>query len=77
MRQIYAACGLGASGAIKVISQGYPIPRLLTTNALEGVSAMWVVRPGVGVNPWSTPMVSPALLVLSFAAGTRALATGV
>lgn len=69
--QVYAACGDSSSGSIRVIQADQTVEVLYESPAdYPGISGMWSIPPWPGADFHS-------LLVLSFASGSRAMATGV
>ncbi|DBA93331.1 TPA: hypothetical protein ACH3X2_003608 [Trebouxia sp. C0005] len=68
--QVYAACGDSSSGSIRVIQADQTVEVLYESPAdYPGISGMWSIPPWPGADFHS-------LLVLSFASGSRAMATG-
>ena len=68
--QVYAACGSASNGSIRVIQADQTVEVLYESAAdYPGISGMWSIPPWPGADFHS-------LLVLSFASGTRAMATG-
>ena len=68
--QVYAACGHSHNGSIRVIQADQTVETLYESGAdYPGISGMWSVPPWPGAEFHS-------LLVLSFASGSRAMATG-
>lgn len=68
--QVYAACGYSSNGSIKVIQADQTVDTLYESGAdYPGISGMWSIPPWPGAEFHS-------LLVLSFASGSRAMATG-
>ena len=67
---MYAACGHSSNGSIRVIQADQTVDTLYESGAdYPGVSGMWSIPPWPGADFHS-------LLVLSFASGSRAMATG-
>lgn len=68
--QVYAACGYSNNGSIRVIQADQTVETLYESGAdYPGISGMWSLPPWPGAEFHS-------LLVLSFASGSRAMATG-
>ena len=68
--QVYAACGHSSNGSIRVIQADQTVDTLYESGAdYPGISGMWSIPPWPGAEFHS-------LLVLSFASGSRAMATG-
>ena len=67
---MYAACGHSSNGSIRVIQADQTVDVLYESGAdYPGIAAMWSLPPWPGAEFHS-------LLVLSFASGSRAMATG-
>lgn len=67
---MYAACGSSSSGSIRVIQADQTVEVLYESGAdYPGISGMWSIPAWPGADFHS-------LLVLSFASGSRAMATG-
>ena len=68
--QVYAACGSSKDGSVRVIQADQTVEVLYESGAdYPGISGMWSVPPWPGAD-------FHTLLVLSFASGSRAMATG-
>ncbi|KAL0033688.1 hypothetical protein WJX77_000833 [Trebouxia sp. C0004] len=68
--QVYAACGDSSNGSIRVIQADQTVEVLYESPAdYPGISGMWSIPPWPGAD-------FHCLLVLSFASGSRAMATG-
>ena len=68
--QVYAACGSSSNGSIRVIQADQTVEVLYESGTdYPGISGMWSIPPWPGADFHS-------LLVLSFASGSRAMATG-
>ncbi|KAF3775235.1 Splicing factor 3B subunit 3 [Nymphaea thermarum] len=69
--QIFAACGVGSEGSLRIIRSGINIEKLLRTAPIyEGVTGIWSLRMKKG-DPFH------AFLVISFVEETRVLSIGV